>query len=164
MFPKRMTAAALALALCCAVAACAAPAAPAAPSGTPAAWANSLPEEPEAQTEETEKEETAMDHTVTAPSELLPDEGMAYNGILVELEEGANGLSLVMVPLDTPEADRGDYLRQYVFHTGEETDLRVPREELRPGAELAIRHNGIATRSLPPQGFALEVRRLGDCR
>lgn len=87
-----------------------------------------------------------------------------YKGILAKLEEGQEGLSLVMVPLDTPAADWGNYLLQFVFHTGEESRFRVPREELRPGMELAIRHNGIATRSLPPQGFALEVRRLGDCR
>lgn len=80
-----------------------------------------------------------------------------YRGILVRTEDGRDGPDLVMVPLGTPAGEWEDYLKQYIFHTGEGTRFCVSREELLPGVELAICHNGIATRSLPPQGFALAV-------
>ena len=41
------------------------------------------------------------------------------------------------------------------------TDRQAP-EALKEGALLNIYHKGIATRSLPPQGVALEVRLLAQ--
>ncbi len=86
---------------------------------------------------------------------------MYYNGILVEKGEREDGsVDLVVVPLDTPSESWGDPMRQFVFHTGESTQFRLAPEALKEGALLNIYHKGIATRSLPPQGVALEVRLL----
>ena len=98
---------------------------------------------------------------VIAANKLLPAEGVYYNGILVEKGEREDGsVDLVMVPLDTPSESWGDPMRQFVFHTGESTQFRLAPEALKEGALLNIYHKGIATRSLPPQGVALEVRLL----
>ena len=80
-----------------------------------------------------------------------------YSGILAEMKEGPDRLSLVMVPRDTPKEQWGDPMKQYVFHVGEETRFSFPPEELHPGMALTIGHNGIATRSLPPQSGAIFV-------
>ena len=98
---------------------------------------------------------------VIAANKLLPAEGVYYNGILVEKGEREDGsVDLVVVPLDTPSESWGDPMRQFVFHTGESTQFRLAPEALKEGALLNIYHKGIATRSLPPQGVALEVRLL----
>lgn len=80
-----------------------------------------------------------------------------YRGILVQLEGERNYPDLVMVPLGTPLREWRDYQKQYIFHTGEETRFCISRARLMPGLRLSIQHNGIATRSLPPQGFAERV-------
>lgn len=246
MTAKRITAALLALAACCAVAACTHPAPAAAPSDPSSAIATPLPpkaEEPEPQPEpeetEREKEEPAMEqlyvadaaryrgtvasidtditgtvmyrltafpgsglaeqlmvvftdesrtsfdlasiqagdhlevfyspaegetcgltcYDVIAANKLLPAEGVYYNGILVEqevLEDGS--IDLVMVPQGTPLENWGDPMMQFVFHTGPETQFRMSTQDLEEGMLLNIYHKGIATRSIPPQGVALEVR------
>ncbi len=84
-------------------------------------------------------------------------ECVCYSGILAELKEGPDSLSLVMVPENTPEERWGNPMEQYIFHTGKDTRFCIPRERLLPGVVLTIGHNGIATRSLPPQGNALFV-------
>ena len=84
-------------------------------------------------------------------------ERVCYKGILAELEARPDSLSLVMVPENTPEDRWGDPMEQFVFHVGEATRFAFPPEELRRGMTLTIGHNGIATRSLPPQGNALFV-------
>lgn len=86
-------------------------------------------------------------------------ERVCYNGILTAVEEGPDGLSLVMVPGNTPKERWGDPMEQFVFHAGEGTNLCVPPEELKPGMSLVIGYNGVSTRSLPPQGHALFVLR-----
>lgn len=100
---------------------------------------------------------TACD--VIAANRLLPAEAVYYNGILVERQEQEDGsVDLVMVPLDTPPESRQDPMLQFVFHTGEDTRFRLSPEALTEGAELNIYHRGISTRSIPPQGAALEVQ------
>ena len=86
-------------------------------------------------------------------------ERVCYSGILAEIEEGPDSLSLVMVHGGTPEGEWGDPAKQYIFHIGEETNFSFPPAELRRGMALTIGHNGIATRSLPPQGHAIFVVR-----
>ena len=53
-------------------------------------------------------------------------ERICYSGILAEMEEGPDRLSLVMVPRDTPKEQWGDPMKQYVFHVGEETRFSFP--------------------------------------
>ena len=82
---KRVAAALLALAICCAGTACASQP-PAAPSSIPATPVASLPEEPEPQTEETEKEEeeTAMEHLYVA-------DAAQYRGTVTSAKTGGAG-------------------------------------------------------------------------
>ncbi len=98
---------------------------------------------------------------VIAANKLLPADMVYYNGILVERQEREDGsVDLVMVPLDTPAENRQDPMVQFVFHTGTDTQFRLSQEALTEGVELNIYHKGISTRSIPPQGVALEVRPL----
>ena len=71
-------------------------------------------------------------------------------------------VDLVMVPQDTPMESWGDPMKQFVFHTGPDTQFYTSAGDLKEGALLNIYHKGIATRSLPPQGVALEVRPLAQ--
>ena len=71
-------------------------------------------------------------------------------------------VDLVMVPQDTPMESWGDPMKQFVFHTGPDTQFYTSAGDLKEGALLNIYHKGIATRSLPPQGVALEVRLLAQ--
>lgn len=48
--------------------------------------------------------------------------------------------------------------QQVVFHYSENTQFYLQVEELAQGDTLNILHRGAMTRSLPPQGSALEVR------
>lgn len=90
---------------------------------------------------------------------LFPAEMVYYNGILAEKDDDGNGnVDLVMVPEGTPQENWRDPMRQFVFHAGPETQFFTPVEELEEGASLNIYHRGISTRSIPPQGVALEVR------
>lgn len=94
---------------------------------------------------------------------LLPAEGVYYNGILVELETMPDGTAdLVMVPQGTPLESWGDPMKQFVFHTGPDTQFRMSTQDLEEGMLLNIYHKGIATRSIPPQGAALEVRPMAQ--
>lgn len=86
-------------------------------------------------------------------------ERVCYTGILAEIEESPDSLSLVMVPGNTPKEQWGDPMGQHIFHTGEGTRFAFPPEELHQGMCLTIGYNGIATRSLPPQSHALFVIR-----
>lgn len=99
---------------------------------------------------------------------LFPEEATNYNGILVEVTAGdkAGEGSLVMRSLGSEaKADPGEEaLQEFVFHYSSETLFRMglAPEELRPGDELNIYHRGVSTMSIPPQGFALEVRRMAE--
>ena len=98
-------------------------------------------------------------YDIIAANKLLPAEVVYYNGILVEKRSQEDGsVDLVMVPQDTPPESRQDPMYQFIFHTGPDTQLRMAQEELLEGVQLNIYHKGIATRSIPPQGVALEVR------
>ena len=100
-------------------------------------------------------------YDVIAANKLLPAEAVYYNGILVEQRSREDGsVDLVMVPQDTPPESRQDPMYQFIFHTGPDTQLRMAQEELLEGVQLNIYHKGIATRSIPPQGVALEVRAI----
>lgn len=84
-------------------------------------------------------------------------EQVCCSGILAEIDEGPDSLSLVMVPAGTPEEAWGDPMKQQVFHVGEETRFSFPPEQLHRGMALTVGYNGITTRSLPPQSAALFV-------
>lgn len=102
-------------------------------------------------------------YDVIAANRLLPAEGVYYNGILVEAETQENGsVDLVMVPQGTPLESWGDPMQQFVFHTGPDTRFRMSSQDLEEGMLLNIYHKGIATRSIPPQGEALEVRPMAQ--
>lgn len=102
-------------------------------------------------------------YEVIAANRLLPAEGVYYNGILVKQDTMEDGtVDLVMVPQDTPMESWGDPMKQFVFHTGPDTQFYTSAGDLKEGALLNIYHKGIATRSLPPQGVALEVRLLAQ--
>lgn len=102
-------------------------------------------------------------YEVIAANRLLPAEGVYYNGILVEQNTMEDGTAdLVMVPQGTPLENWGDPMKQFVFHTGPDTQFYMAEDDLAEGALLNIYHKGIATRSLPPQGVALEVRLLAQ--
>ena len=99
-------------------------------------------------------------------AKLLPEESTNYNGVVVEVRPGdkeGEG-SLVMRALDAAQTgDPGeDALEQFVFHYAPQTQWRLGLsvEELQPGDELNIYHRGVATMSIPPQGSALEIRRM----
>lgn len=149
MSAKRIAPVLLALAVCCAIVACANPAAPAEDpvrvQATPLAAQPDPPLQSDDSGSSNNEEETSMESI--------------YNGILVELETREDGtVDLVMVPQGTPLEDWGDPMNQFIFHTGPETCFATPPGELPEGGLLTICHKGIATRSIPPQGVALEVR------
>lgn len=86
---------------------------------------------------------------------LYPEAGLVvFNGTIQEIQpaEGVeNEGSLVMEELDTGSP--------VVFHFGGgTTQFYLNEHDLKPGDRLNILHRGAYTRSIPPQGFALEVR------
>ena len=98
-------------------------------------------------------------YDIIAVNRLLPAEAVYYNGILVKAEEREDGsLDLVMVPEDTAQPDWEDPMKQFIFHTGEDTQFYMNEADLISGAHLNLYHRGIMTMSIPPQGGALEVR------
>ena len=46
---------------------------------------------------------------------------------------------------------------QYRFNYGPETQFVIPLEQIAVGTQLNVYHSPAATRSLPPQSYALEV-------
>ena len=91
---------------------------------------------------------------------LLPDADLVnYNGTLLSITETDRGRDLLLQNRDTPEgaSEEERRLHQTVFHLTEHTQLYLNEESLAPGAPLNIYHRGVLTRSIPPQGTALEV-------
>ncbi len=81
-----------------------------------------------------------------------------FNGTFQEWtpSDGSTGSigSLTMTDLSTGET--------VIFHCSDSTQMRLNVEELQPGDKLNIFHQGVYTRSLPPQGSALEVAKYAE--
>ena len=95
-----------------------------------------------------------------AAANRLPDVALVnYNGTLVSVSETDRGRDLLLQDLDTPQDASEEELQAHrtIFHITEETQLYLGEEVLVPGAKLNIYHRGALTRSIPPQGSALEV-------
>ena len=85
---------------------------------------------------------------------LLAASLVLYNGELVEIMEDG---SLVLNHIGSMPGDE-----QHVFHIDDATQVYMNLDDLVPGAKLNIFYNGIATRSLPPQSTAQEVRPFAE--
>lgn len=81
-----------------------------------------------------------------------------FNGTFQEWtpSDGSDGSigSLTMTDLTSGET--------VIFHCSDSTQMRLNVEELQPGDKLNIFHQGVYTRSLPPQGNALEVSKYAE--
>ena len=101
---------------------------------------------------------------VIASNYLGEEELVVYNGVLLGVQQGEDGQSLVMAPLEdlllcgNSTLEELYPLAEIVFHCGEETQFYLSADQLVLGTRLNILHTGVTTRSLPPQGNALEVR------
>lgn len=100
-----------------------------------------------------------------ASNYLGEEEMIVYNGVLLGVQEDENGgKSLVMASLDSEPFCGNSTLEELyplaeiVFHCGDDTQFYLSQDQLVLGAKLNILHTGATTRSLPPQGNALEVR------
>lgn len=84
-------------------------------------------------------------------------QAVIFNGTLKEIvptEGKENEGRIFMQPLEGEE--------EIIFNYGEETQFYLNVEELKEGDALNIFHKGILTRSIPPQGIALEVRTYAE--
>ena len=83
---------------------------------------------------------------------LLPDASASvYNGTIVEITDNGDGTGrLLLQPI-------GDG-QETLFSYDESTQFYLDRESMAVGDELNIYTTGIATMSLPPQAYAIEVR------
>lgn len=81
-----------------------------------------------------------------------------------------NGTVVSVTPVKG-SADEGSILlkdkssnNQTVFHYNKDTQLYIDKKALKKGAVLNIYHSGALTRSVPPQGNALEIRAYSDVK
>lgn len=95
------------------------------------------------------------DGSVTAlvVNDALSEDLVYYNGTVVEVapdpEQEGEGY-LLLDPLEEGGM-------QYRFNYGPETQFVIPLEQIAVGTQLNVYHSPAATRSLPPQSYALEV-------
>ena len=95
------------------------------------------------------------DGSVTAlvVNDALSEDLVYYNGTVVEVapdpEQEGEGY-LLLGPLEEGGM-------QYRFNYGPETQFVIPLEQIAVGTQLNVYHSPAATRSLPPQSYALEV-------
>ena len=95
------------------------------------------------------------DGSVTAlvVNDALSEDLVYYNGTVVEVapdpEQEGEGYLLL-----DPLTEGG---MQYRFNYGPETQFVIPLEQIAVGTQLNVYHSPAATRSLPPQSYALEV-------
>ena len=102
----------------------------------------------EGQSIDPEQTYSAIGANIYAEAEMVN-----FNGTLKEYkpsEDNENEGSLMMEDLKTGE--------EVIFHYAEETNFYLDIDQLKQGDQLNIFHSGAYTRSLPPQGSALEVR------
>ena len=95
------------------------------------------------------------DGSVTAlvVNDALSEDLVYYNGTVVEVapdpEQEGEGY-LLLDPLEEGGM-------QYRFNYGPETQFVIPLEQIAVGTQLNVYHSPAATRSLPPQSYALEI-------
>ena len=95
------------------------------------------------------------DGSVTAlvVNDALSEDLVYYNGTVVEVapdpEQEGEGY-LLLDPLEEGGM-------QYRFNYGPETQFVIPLKQIAVGTQLNVYHSPAATRSLPPQSYALEV-------
>lgn len=87
---------------------------------------------------------------IIAANQLLPAADCIFNGRLTALEHLEDQGRLEMTALSGEEIVH--------FHFDDSTQFYLDLDSLAPGDPLNIYHRGTMTRSIPPQGFALEVR------
>lgn len=98
-----------------------------------------------------DQQEEDESYAATSIIVLESVDAVSYNGTLVEvIRDGENG-QLLMDPLMEDGV-------AYAFNFGPETVFYVDLESLQPGDKLNIYHSSMATRSIPPQSPAIEVR------
>ncbi|WRS28479.1 hypothetical protein U6B65_04925 [Oscillospiraceae bacterium MB08-C2-2] len=84
-------------------------------------------------------------------------ENVLFSGTFVvltkdEKKEGSG--RLLLTSLNTND--------EWVFHYSEETQIYLNLDDLIAGDSLSILFSGASTRSIPPQAFALEIRRFAE--
>lgn len=78
-----------------------------------------------------------------------------FNGTIQSIEkDGENITSLTMIDIGNNQ--------EVVFRISNDTNIYLTASDLKEGNKLNIYHRGIYTLSLPPQGFALEVRYMAE--
>lgn len=97
--------------------------------------------------------------TAIAANYMLTEEAVIYNGtvkdIVIDSEVKGNGQIVLTVPNLADE--------EIVFnYTDTESKIYLNIEEVKVGDKLNILTNGIMTRSIPPQCFALEIRKIKE--
>lgn len=101
-------------------------------------------------------EDTSQPSDIIAVNGLLPAEMVNFNGVLKSIQpsQDQEGVGqLVMEELETQQ--------EVVFHYDTAqgyTQFYLDMDSLKEGDQLNIYHRGVYTRSLPPQGSAIEVR------
>ena len=106
----------------------------------------------------------------SADTQFGMDADLLGNGSFLEVyytpgQENPDGSVTALVAPD-PEQEGEGYLlldpleeggMQYRFNYGPETQFVIPLEQIAVGTQLNVYHSPAATRSLPPQSYALEV-------
>lgn len=87
---------------------------------------------------------------IIAANRLLPAKDCIFNGELTLWEHEGNAGIMELTPLFGGEP--------ILFHYDDSTNFYLNTAEMKEGDQLNIFHRGTLTRSIPPQGFALEVR------
>ena len=77
-------------------------------------------------------------------------ETVVTNGIIKETSAGKDGKITGLLVTDSNEQD-------IFFHIGTDTQIYMNEDDLRAGKEISILHTDAFTKSLPPQGNALEI-------
>ncbi len=87
---------------------------------------------------------------IIAANKLPPAVDCVFNGELTALEHQGSQGRLEMTALSNGE--------EIHFNFDDSTQFYMDMESLKSGDKLNIYHRGTLTKSIPPQGFALEVR------
>ena len=91
--------------------------------------------------------------TALAINGEISEDSVYYNGTVVEIVADQEREGEGYILMDPLTADG----MQYQFNYGPETQFSIPVEEIAPGVQLNVYHSPVATRSLPPQSYALEI-------
>lgn len=85
---------------------------------------------------------------IIAANKLPPAEDCIFNGEVVEYDKEGGKLTLKSMAGENT----------VVFNFDDSTQFYMDTDKITAGAQLNVYHRGAMTRSLPPQGFAYEVR------